>query len=377
VHVMVDARTVMPGRSGVGNYVLELVRAFAAIDEDVRYELCVLPGSPLREEGFDERFSLVETRISPENHPLGDLWADWILPRRAAKSRIDVLHGPAFLIPCRPMRPGRVVTIHDLVAFTHAHTIPRKYAFYMRWQIRRAVRHATRVITVSQSVAQDVSRLLRVPDGRIEPILHGTSPRFRPPSPDAVAALRRRVGLSRPYILFVGNLEPRKNLPGLVQAFRAVRARWSRPLDLVVAGKEAWLSSEIVSEMRSDAMRDSVRLLGYVSAEDLPALYGGAEVFAFPSFWEGFGLPVLEAMACGTAVVTGDTSSLPEVAGDAAILVDPRSPDSIAEGLLRVLGDESCRADLEQRGLRRAAELDWIRTARETLRVYRDARAAA
>ncbi|MGH2569667.1 MAG: glycosyltransferase family 4 protein [bacterium] len=377
MRVLLDARTVGRDFSGVGNYVLELVRGFAALDEDVRFDLCVRGGSAICDLRLDERFTTFETRISHESHPLGDLWEELVLPRRAAGLGADVLHGPAFVIPCRPMRIARVVTIHDLVAFTHPHTIPRKYALYMRWQIRRAVRHATRVITVSRSVADDLARVLGVRREGVEPVLHGVSPRFRPPDPAVVEDVRRRHGLPNPYVLFVGNLEPRKNVPGLVRAFRSIRERFGRPLDLVVVGRKAWLSDKLVRELGADPTRDAVRVLGYVPAEDLPALYGAAEVFAFPSFHEGFGLPVLEAMACGTPVVTSGTSSLPEVAGDAAVLVDPGSPSSIAEGLLEVLLRADRRAELVQRGLRRVAQLDWLRTARETLRVYREARAAA
>jgi glycosyltransferase involved in cell wall biosynthesis len=153
-----------------------------------------------------------------------------------------------------------------------------------------------------------------------------------------------------------------------------VRQRVESPLDLVIAGKEAWLSAELMRDLRSGPDRDAVRLLGYVPEGDLPALYAAAEVFAFPSFWEGFGLPVLEAMACNTPVVTSNTSSLPEVAGGAAVLVDPDSPESIESGLLEVLLDDGRREELRRRGLRRAEEMSWQRSAQETVRIYRDAR---
>jgi glycosyltransferase involved in cell wall biosynthesis len=374
VRVLIDARTVGRSFSGVGNYVFELVKALASLDDDSAYVLCLHGPSVIRDLELDERFSILDAPFSHESHPLGDLWMDFVLPRRAAQRGIDVIHGPAFLIPCRRTPMASVVSIHDLVAYTHAHTVPTKYALYMRWQIRRAARHATRIITGARSVARELEQVLGIEPDRIEAVHHGKAARLRPASPDAVADVRRRYGLERPFVLFVGNLEPRKNLGGLLRAFRRVRQRVESPLDLVIAGKEAWLSAELMRDLRSGPDRDAVRLLGYVPEGDLPALYAAAEVFAFPSFWEGFGLPVLEAMACNTPVVTSNTSSLPEVAGGAAVLVDPDSPESIESGLLEVLLDDGRREELRRRGLRRAEEMSWQRSAQETVRIYRDAR---
>ena len=205
----------------------------------------------------------------------------------------------------------------------------------------------------------------------MDAVLNGVSPRFHPPEPEEVSELRARLGLPNPYLLFVGNLEPRKNLPGLVEAFRRVTGDSEERLDLVVAGQVAWLSDGLLRELGAEDLSGRVRMTGYVPPEDLPVLYGGAEAFVFPTFFEGFGLPVLEAMGCGTPVVASDTSSIPEVAGGAAELVDPGSPDSIASGIRNVLGDENRRRNLVHAGLERAAELNWERTARGTLECYR------
>jgi glycosyltransferase involved in cell wall biosynthesis len=240
----------------------------------------------------------------------------------------------------------------------------------MRWLIRRAVRCADGVLTVSESVRRNVLHVLHAEPARVQAIPLGAASRFAPAAEEKVDDVRVRHGLPRPYLLFVGNLEPRKNLPGLLDAFRIVRRRRSAPLDLAVAGQVGWLSEDLVSALGDEDLRDSVRTLGYVSAEDLPALYSGAEAFVFPTFWEGFGLPVLEAMACGTPVVTSNTSSIPEVAGDAAVLVDPKSVDSIAEGILHVLDAPGRREELRGRGLQPAAHFSWRRTASATLAAY-------
>lgn len=373
MRILLDARTVGREFSGVGNYVLELVRAFAQLDLDAEFHLVVRGASALRDAPLDGRFRFVETSVSHESHPKGDLWAEWVLPRIAAERAADVVHGPAFLIPTRRMRAAAVVTVHDLVAYQYPGTIPWKYGVYMRWLIRRVVRAASRVITDSTSVRDSVRDILGAAPGRLDVVPLGVSDRFRDPGKDAVDAVVRRLGVPRPYILFVGNLEPRKNLPGLLQAFRAVRATGDGALHLVVAGKLAWKSGPLRDELDAPDLAGRVHVTGYVAPDDLPALYAGAEVFAFPSFWEGFGLPVLEAMACGTPVVAADVASIPEVCGGAAVLVDPHSPESIADAILTLLRDPSRRAGLVQRGRGRAAELTWERTARATLDVYRRA----
>jgi glycosyltransferase involved in cell wall biosynthesis len=373
MRILLDARTVGREFSGVGNYVLELVQAYAALDVDAEFVLCVHGPSALRESGLDARFRFLEASVSHESHPGGDLWVEWVLPRRAEEHRIDVLHGPAFLIPTRATRAAKVVTVHDLVAYTHPETIPWKYALYMRWLTRRVVAAAARVITDSDAVRANVGRILRAPPERLDVIPLGVSARFRAPPPASVDGTLARLGVPRPYLLFVGNLEPRKNLAGLLRAFRRVRRESPAAMHLVVAGKLAWKSGPLRAELGAPDLAGAVVATGYVAPADLPALYAGAAALVFPSFWEGFGLPVLEAMACGTPVVASDVASLPEVCGDAAVLVDPASPDSIAQGILEVVGDEANRGELIRRGLSRARAFPWERTARETLASYRRA----
>jgi glycosyltransferase involved in cell wall biosynthesis len=374
MRILLDARTVGREFSGVGNYVQELVRAFSRLEADHDFVLGVNGASGrLRDQQLDARFRFFDIPFSHENHPLGDLWEDHVLPRRAAQGGVDVIHGPAFLIPTRPTRVTKVVTIHDLVAFTHPETVPWKYAMYMRRLIRRAVRSADRVITVSDYVHDDLVRRLHVSPRKLESVRSGVSDDFRRADDTAVERVRERFSLRRPYLLFVGNLEPRKNLPGLVRAFREVRARAPQPVDLVVCGKVAWKSEALLRELSAVDLAGSVHVTGYVRSADLPALYSGAEVFVFPSFWEGFGFPVLEAMACGTPVVSSNVSSIPEVAGDAALLVDPRSLPEISEAVLLLLRDGTKRSELVRKGLERARAFSWSETARRTLETYRHA----
>jgi glycosyltransferase involved in cell wall biosynthesis len=374
MNIVLDARTVGRHFSGVGFYVLELVRAFSTIGAPHRYHLLVHGDSALDDVSLDERFRIHRTKASPESHPLGDLWEEFALPRLAAFVGADVLHGPAFLIPLRRTGLATVVTIHDLVAFTHPKTIPWKYALYMRGRIRRAVQTASRTICVSESAKRDVVRLLEAPPEKIACIHHGVAERFRPQTPERISEVRRRHGLERPYVLFVGNLEPRKNLAGLVRAFRILRRERKEPLDLVVAGQIAWKSGELLKELNAEDVREAVRLTGYFPVADLPALYSGALAFVFPTLWEGFGMPVLEAMACGAPVVTSRVPSIEEIAGDAAVWVDPHSPDSIAQGIRDALEGAVPREEWTRRGIERASHFSWRETALRTLEVYERAR---
>ncbi|MCA9753074.1 MAG: glycosyltransferase family 4 protein [Gemmatimonadetes bacterium] len=374
MRVLLDARTVGVQFSGVGNYVLELVRAFAALDADHEFVLMVRGASRLRDTSLDSRFRLEEAPFSHENHPLGDLWEHFVLPRHASEARADVLHGPAFLIPMIRGSIPTVVTIHDLVAYTHRNTIPLKYGLYMRWLIAHAVERATRVITDSESVRENLLSRLPADPARVHCVPLGVSADFRPPEASRTRSVLDRLGIRSPYYVFVGNLEPRKNLPGLLRAYRLLKSREAEVPALVIAGKIAWKSTDLRHELDAAELAGSVITTGYVEPEDLPALYSGAEAFVFPTFWEGFGLPVLEAMACGVPVVASGLSSIPEVAGDAAELIDPHSTESIANGMRRVAKDRAYREELIRRGLERVTRFTWRRTALATLDVYEQAR---
>jgi glycosyltransferase involved in cell wall biosynthesis len=227
---------------------------------------------------------------------------------------------------------------------------------------------------VSEATKADLVEILRVPPSKVVVIHEAVGPEFaRPQSPEAVDAVVRRYGLRRPYCLFVGNLEPRKNLPRLIEAFAEVRRRAGaegRSAQLVLAGTRAWLHGGIFRAVEAHGLADAVAFTDYVPRGDLPALYAGATCFVFPSLYEGFGLPVLEAMAAGAPVVAARAGSIPEVAGDAALLVDARVPDEIAAAIEAVLTDGALRARLVARGRARAAQFEWNTVARRTLAVY-------
>jgi glycosyltransferase involved in cell wall biosynthesis len=223
---------------------------------------------------------------------------------------------------------------------------------------------------VSETTRRDVVTRYGIPPERVRVVYHGVNPRFKPVRLAASQQIKDKYQLPDQYILAVGTIEPRKNLVVLLEAYHVLRQH-NPDLQLVIAGKRGWHSEPFFERLQTLGLTDQVKLLGFVPDEDLPALYNFAEAFAFPSIYEGFGLPVLEAMACGTPVVCSNTSSLPEVAGEAALLLAPTDTRGWSTALQQVLDNPALRADLRQRGLRQAAQFTWAETAQQTLALYR------
>jgi glycosyltransferase involved in cell wall biosynthesis len=230
-------------------------------------------------------------------------------------------------------------------------------------------RRADRIIAISHATQRDLIAAYDVPPEKVTVIHEAADPRFQPQPPEAVEAVRTRYGLPERYLLSVGTIEPRKNLTRLLEAFEALHAEGLTDA-LVVVGGRGWLYDDFFARLERSPAREAVLFPGYVPDADLPPIYAGAQALAFPSLYEGFGLPVLEAMACGAPVACSNTSSLPEVAGDAALLFDPHDVTAITQALHRLLSDDTLHADLQQRGRGRAATFSWDRVAAETEAVY-------
>jgi glycosyltransferase involved in cell wall biosynthesis len=276
---------------------------------------------------------------------------------------------PAVLAQRKPT----VVTVHDLTFKTRPETrgdlISR---FHWEFFGVRGARRADHVITISQNTQRDIQHFLNVPEERISVIYEAAASIFRPVEPESARITARgKYGIEGRYILFVGTLEPIKNLSRLIEAYALARQRGMTEPSLVVVGQKGWQFADIFARVERLGLQDEIVFTGFVPDEDLPALYSGADVFVMPSLYEGFGLPVLEAMACGTPVLTSDVSSLPEIASDAAILVNPMDVDALAEALERVCGDDYLRQNMRLAGLARAAQFSWRRCAEETREVYR------
>ena len=310
--------------------------------------------------------------------PDGGWWLPLGPPMGQILRSVDVFQVGEFHFPPRGSTPW-VAAVHDLTALT----LPQHHLLLNRALHRRRIRWIRRgagqIISISHSTKADLLALPGMTGERIHvvPLARGHDTSSGERAGAEVTDLRSRYGLGpSPYVLTVGTLEPRKNQEALVRAFQELSPSFPN-LKLVLAGGQGWGAEKLLQAVKESPARDRIELLGKVPSQDLPALYAGAEVFAFPSLYEGFGLPVLEAMAAGTPVLTSNTSSLPEVAGDAALLVDPHSLDSIRQGLERLLEDESLRKTLVQRGRDREQTFTWQRTAEETLSVYHEAIAKA
>jgi glycosyltransferase involved in cell wall biosynthesis len=367
----VDAsRAVAARRTGTENYSFYLIRELLALDEAHRFRLYFNQAPP-----WDLLPGAAEWRVMP----FPRLWTHLRLSWEMLVDPPDLLFVPSHVLPL--LHPRRsAVTVHDLGFLYHpeAHTLSQN--LYLRWSTRHNARAATRVLADSQATRRDLVYHYSIPDSKIAVVYPGRDETLAPVTDLALlSAVRARYGLAGPYLLYVGTLHPRKNLVRLVEAFGSLlRSSADGPraptagLQLVLAGKKGWLYDDILDQVRKLGLSDRVVLTGYVPDADLPALLSGALAFVFPSLYEGFGLPLLEAMACGTPVICSNASSLPEVAGDAALLVDPTDTEALAEALAHLLADEGLRRALVERGFRQMQRFSWRRCAEETLHVLEE-----
>lgn len=350
-------------RSGTGRYAIELLRALYGMD-DAPSIIAALPG---REAAALPAKSGFQT-LSGAGTPLGRmLFERFRMAALAEERNAAVAHFPANFCPNR-FRVPIVLTVHDLSFLRHPEWFPANRAAYYRAAARRSVKVACRILADSQATARDLETLLDVSPDRIDVVPLGVGPEFRPADAETVAAVRHQHRLPERFFLYVGTHEPRKNLARLVEAWSQTAG--DLPQHLVLVGRHGWKNKELDAAIAASPHAKRIHRPGHLSHAELPAVLSAADAFVFPSLFEGFGLPPLEAMACGTPVLSSDTSSLPEVTGDAAILVDPHSVDAIATGLHRVIDEADT---LRERGLRRAAEFTWERCARATVACYRTA----
>lgn len=366
MQIAIDAsRAIVAERTGTERYSFELIAALARVDRRHSYTLYT-NGLPPTLPPLGPNFAL-------RSIPLPRLWTHAALGPALALARPDLLFVPSHVIPLA--HPPSVVTIHDLgyLAFPEAHTARRRLELHLttRWSVRAA----RRVIAISAATREALVRRYGADPARVAVVHHGLAAGFRPVAdPAELAAARLRHGLAEPYLLYVGTVQPRKNLARLIEAFARATAGGDGPRPLLaIAGRRGWLTDTIERRAMELGVAGRVRFLGYLPEIDLAPLLSGALAFLFPSLYEGFGMPVLEAMACGAPVLTSTTSALPEVAGDAALLVDPADTAAIAAGITRLVDDGALRAELRARGLERAARFTWERCAHATLAVLLEA----
>ena len=359
-------------RTGMGNYALHLAEALTRVEPSLDLGLLTEPANAPVLSPPLAGLPRLNTRYSHESHPLGDLWEHTVLPLRLRRAGARLFHGPAVLVPLLGRRVKVVTTIHDLVPLLHPDTVPLKYAAYMRALLPRVARRADHIISDSMSNREDLIRVLKVDPDKVSVAPLAAQPVFREvKDQNLLDEVCRRYNIRRPFVYYLGNLEPRKNLVRLVRVFARVREELGGGVQLVISGQAAWLMDRLRQGWEGLRLGRQVVFTGYLPREELPLIMNAATIFAFPSRYEGFGLPVLEAMSCGVPVLTSRVSSMPEVAGDAALLIDPDDDDSLADGLKRLLADGQLRARLSAAGLARAKGYSWERTAERTAGVYR------
>lgn len=370
-----DVTAAVAQGAGIGRYTRELLRALATTDPDNHYRLFFASRTrPYPLPPLPPNFSV--TALPIHDIWLARLWqrARLPLPVETFIGPVDVFHSPDFTLP--PVRRGTrtLLTVHDLSFVRDPGSAAPGLLAYLNAVVPRSVARADHVLADSQATKDDLIELYRVPAEKITVLYSGVEAAFRPVT-DAtqLATVRARYGLGEaPFILAVGTLQPRKNYVRLLQAFAELAFQSSLiNLQLVIVGGKGWLYDSIFAEVERLGLRDRVIFPGFVADADLPALYSAARVLAYPSLYEGFGLPMLEAMACGTPVVASTASCLPEVAGDAALLVPPTDVPALAEALGRAVTDEAVRADLIAKGFARARAFTWDRSAGQLLALYR------
>jgi glycosyltransferase involved in cell wall biosynthesis len=369
MRVGIDATAVPQQRTGAGNYIVNLIRNLPRVDNANEY---VVFGTSAHEQELLPAGGAPNVRFVRRDFPGRGArlaWEQVGLPRQVRANRLDVLHSPHYTMPLRHSARS-VVTFCDMTFVLHPDLHQGIKRVFFPAMMRLSARRADRLIAISESTREDLVGMWGVDRSRVSAIPLAADEHFQPRPQAEIAGVCGRYDL-RPgdYILYVGMLEPRKNVDRLVEAFGQAAGDLIG-IDLVIAGRRGWMYDQIFARVEELGLQGRVRFTGFVPGADLPALYSGARLFAYPSKYEGFGLPVLEAMSCGAPVVTTNVSSMPEVAGDAALLVAPDDVAGLAAALKRLANDSGLRDGLVCRGLERARTFSWERCARETIAVY-------
>lgn len=369
-HVGLNAHLLSLGRNyraaGINWYIYNLLRHLPRVAGHYRYTAF------LSERRFSPKppLAVCLSRLPTVRAPVRIFWEQAIQPVALWRAQVDLLHAMAFVSPLLLPCPA-VVTVYDLSFLRFPESFRPLNRLYLRQFTAWSVQRAQRVIAISESTRQDVVRLLGKSVEQVDVVYCGVDERFHPPDPAAVTTFRRKKGLPERFILFLGTLEPRKNIVSLLEAYAQLVASDGKswPL-LTIAGAKGWFYEEIFASVERLGLADRVIFAGYVPEAEKPLWYNAAELFVYPSLFEGFGLPPLEAMACGTPVIVSDTSSLPEVVGDAGVKVPPGDVPALAEAMATMLCDPIARTEWQERGLAQAARFSWPETARQTVRIY-------
>ncbi|MDM8526690.1 glycosyltransferase family 1 protein [Anaerolineales bacterium HSG24] len=364
MQIGIDARLVFYNHAGIGQYIIRLIESLARkhSDEDkfVILQSRKDKANSIQANGFDRKSLWT---------PSHNRFEQFALSFEVSRLGLDLLHSPDFIPPFR-RNCKSVITVHDLAFLLYPHFLTKESARYYG-QIDHAWRNTDHIIAVSEATKQDSIKMLGVPESKITVIHEAANPIYKPlPTDEAKQYVKKRYKLDRDFILFVSTIEPRKNLPGLLQAYRCLLDDYKRNEMLVLAGGNGWLWEEVYETVDRLNLNSHVSFLGHVPSEDLVYIYNAANLFVHPAFYEGFGLPPLEAMSCGVPVIVSNTSAFPEVVGDAGIMINPHDLDGLTVAMWRILTEPELSEKLVKKGFKRAKSFSWDRAAEETLAVY-------
>jgi glycosyltransferase involved in cell wall biosynthesis len=354
-------------RAGVSFYIEQLLQHLAQVDRHNRFTIYTTRGLDSTELALPANFAVTPSRLPTINPRLRIPWEQLLAPLLLRRSCADLFHGTLNVVPLLSPVPT-VVTVHDLAFIRFPQTFRSYNRTYLDFATRTSVKRAAAILAVSEHTRREVIGLLGVDPARVVVTPNAVREHFRPPDPAALQRFRMHKNLPERFILYVGTVEPRKNLISLLEAYARLPTELQVPL--LIGGGKGWLYQPLFERLAQLGLGERVQTVGYLDEAELPLWYAAATLFAFPSIYEGFGMPPLEAMACGTPVLTSNGASLPEVVGDAGLMVPPLDIDAMAAALIRLLRDAALRTELRTRGLQRVRQFSWRASAERTHAVY-------
>ena len=372
MHIAVESQSLLQLRTGVEHYLYHLLEGFSKLDlDDSICSFYFSARGPKQLLPFAGEKVKEQRLVFPPGRVLSMLWKLFAFPHLDSfLPNADLFHFPNYVIKPVGKKVKTVLTIHDLAFERMPETLEQKNLEFIRKFVPPSVERADKIIAVSEFTRSELVHYYPAAKGKTEVVYHGVDEEFaRPISAEKMEAARKKYSLPETYILAVGTIEPRKNIQGLLQACKILFEKQSG-IDLVLCGAKGWKCDELVNEIMGGDLSRRIRWTGYVDQIELPALYHGARLFVYPSLYEGFGLPCLEAMAAGVPVVCSGTTSVPEVVGETALKIEPENPESIAAGIDRIISDKTFAAEMVRKAKTRAAQFTWQNTARQTLQLY-------
>ena len=366
MRIAIDARKLRD--FGIGTYIRNILIELSRLDRDTEYVVLCRPDDIESGDVLGRNFRMV-----PEAAPAYSIAEQFRIPLALAREGVRLVHEPHYVLPPL-LRCRSVVTIHDCIHLMFPQYLPSRFAYvYAKASMWSASRKANKILTVSEASKRDILRFFDVPPEKVVVVYNAIDERFLAPAdPERMDLVRQRYQLDHPFVLYVGNIKPHKNIERLIDAFGRARSQCPEDLKLIIIGDELSKYPALRQSVHKHKLDKHVRFLGFQPMETLAAFYRLARAFVFPSLYEGFGLPPLEAMACGAPVVTSNVSSLPEIAGGAALLIDPYDADAIANGITQAVNDEALRQDLIARGRERARSFSWTQSVRKIHQIYMD-----